>query len=598
MFLIPYRAEVRAKRFPITTVIVCAMCFAVFFAQKHNDAHVERVATAYCHDQVHDPVLKDVLGRAFGTWHLNRVTGWHLTPLSGDEACGAALGYVQESYDRQDALRDLHWGVLYFAGNDRDKAAVYRLPAVYKRAQIWLPSALTRRMLTETPSWNPWRMITGSLAHAGWEHIIFNLIFFVIFANAVEGMLGPVVFGATILFLMFGVQAIQNLVFMGAVDLPPSLGLSGVIMGVIALFIVLLPRAKIRMGFWYMLIGMGTIAVPAWLVGVWYVAGNIYGNIYEWNSGIGYGAHLSGAVLGLILGMTVFRGLRHWSREADAGDVKLTDPAANQLDDTTGFRYFEAITAAPVWLAILYIGLWLVGFGIAFLLTTYRFFFLWLVPGLLLMWLFRERKRASRTEHERYQEAMAIVGKHDFDKARTLLKELADDGYSRAQLALARLYMDARTGPLLADAAARYLRRAVGQGNREAMYTLAWMIVDRRIIARERDEDVRLFERALALGEPRAAMALAHLYGERGVAGMDSDEVKEKRIALYESAIGLFLDKGKREDAETALRELAALAPGHPTVRARAAEFGIDPGTGEPGHPDKWSGIMRPWEPD
>jgi hypothetical protein len=89
-------------------------------------------------------------------------------------------------------------------------------------------------------------------------------------------------------------------------------------------------------------------------------------------------------------------------------------------------------------------------------------------------------------------------------------------------------------------------------------------------------------------------MALGHLYGERRVENMDSDEVKEKRIALFESAVRLFLENKQPEDAETALRELAALAPAHPAVRDLSAKLGIDPGTGEDNHPNKWTGIMTP----
>jgi membrane associated rhomboid family serine protease len=599
MFFFPYRAELRSLHFPWTTLVVCLLCLAVFLGQIRNERHIEQVATAYCQSDVHDPELKRVLGRIYGKWWLNRVTGWHLAEMDGDEACGAALADVQESYNRTDALRWFDWRLRY-AANDREaKHGVSgRFRPLYQKASYELPSALTRKLLTETPSWNPLRMITGSLAHANWEHIIFNLIFFVIFAVAVEALLGSVVFGATILFLMFGIAALQNIIFIGEIGMPPSLGLSGVVMGVMALFTILLPRAKVRFIYWFM-INVGTIALPGWVVAVWYIAINIYGVVYDWNGGIGYGAHLSGAVLGLVLGLTAFRRHRHWSTEVDAGKVQLNDPRTNWVEeDTRGLRFIEALSAVPVYLFAIFIALWLIAFGLLWVILSFRFVLLWMVPGALLYWLFRRQKHAARTDHERYQEALAEVRARRWEQARTKLEALAEDGYGRAQVKLAQILMDARTGPVLPNAAANWLRRAVGMGNREAMYTLAWLIVDRRIVAREANEDIRLFERALALGEARAAMALGHLYGERRVDKMDSDEVKEKRIALYESAVRLFLENKQAEDAEIALRELTALAPAHPAVRELSARLGIDPGTGETKHPNQWTGIMGPEKAD
>ncbi|MEJ2108237.1 MAG: rhomboid family intramembrane serine protease [Acidiferrobacteraceae bacterium] len=599
MFFFPYRAELRSNHFPWTTLVVCLLCLAVFLGQKHNNRHIEQVATAYCRAQVHDTELKGLLARVYGDWNWNRFVGWILTPLDGNEACGAALADVQGSYDRDDALLWFDRALRSYANEKEEEHRVpQRFRPLYHDASYELPSALTRRLLTETPSWNPLRMITGSLAHANWEHIIFNLIFFVIFAIAVEALLGSVVFGATILFLMFGISALQNIVFIGEIGMRPSLGLSGVVMGVMALFTMLLPRAKVRFFYWFM-INVGSIALPGWVVALWYIALNINGIVFDWNGGIGYGAHLSGAVLGLALGMTAFRRHRHWSGEVNAGKVQLNDPRTNWVEeDTRGFRYIEALSAAPVYLFAVYIALWLTAFGILWVILSFRFLLLWMVPGALLWWLFRRQKRAARSDHERYQEALAEVKARHWEQARTKLEALAEDGYGRAQVKLAEILMDARTGPVLPNASANWLRRAVAMGNREAMYKLAWYIVDRRIVARESNEDLRLFERALALGEPRAAMALGHLYGERRVENMDSDEVKEKRIALFESAVRLFLENKQPEDAETALRELAALDPAYPAVRDLSAKLGIDPGTGEDNHPNQWTGIMTPGESD
>jgi membrane associated rhomboid family serine protease len=106
---------------------------------------------------------------------------------------------------------------------------------------------------------------------------------------------------------------IDTLVHLGQTPVP-SLGLSGVVMGMMALFVYFIPQARIKFFYW-ILIKFGTIAIPAWLVVLWFVGGDMYANLVRTASSTNFIAHLGGAALGLLIGLLVFRRKRHWAQE-------------------------------------------------------------------------------------------------------------------------------------------------------------------------------------------------------------------------------------------------------------------------------------------
>lgn len=73
-----------------------------------------------------------------------------------------------------------------------------RLEAQYRAFAESAPPLLTARLWHDRSRFDPLGMLTSSFAHARWDHVIFNLIFFLAFAAAVELMLGPVLFLGTI----------------------------------------------------------------------------------------------------------------------------------------------------------------------------------------------------------------------------------------------------------------------------------------------------------------------------------------------------------------------------------------------------------------
>src|SRR5213078_813844 len=89
----------------------------------------------------------------------------------------------------------------------------------------------------------------GMFLHAGWEHVLGNMLFLWIFGNNVEDALGRVRFLVWYLAAGLAATALQTFVtlqFAGLVDASiPNVGASGAIAGVLGAYFVLLPRARV-----------------------------------------------------------------------------------------------------------------------------------------------------------------------------------------------------------------------------------------------------------------------------------------------------------------------------------------------------------------
>jgi membrane associated rhomboid family serine protease len=149
-------------------------------------------------------------------------------------------------------------------------------------------------------------IFSSMFMHAGWEHILGNMLFLFIFGDNVEDIFGHYRF--LIFYLFCGVVANFAQIAINVTSSVPSLGASGAIAGVLAAYIFMFPlkRVKVLMGFF-------VIPLPAWtFIGIW-IVDQIFseiGSISDVASGVGYIAHIGGFFTGLIL--TPF--LRSWTR--------------------------------------------------------------------------------------------------------------------------------------------------------------------------------------------------------------------------------------------------------------------------------------------
>jgi membrane associated rhomboid family serine protease len=154
-------------------------------------------------------------------------------------------------------------------------------------------------------------VFTAMFMHAGWAHIGGNMLYLWIFGDNVEDRFGKLPF--LIFYLLCGIGATFAQFAISQTSDVPNLGASGAIAGVLAAYLVLFPRAQVRV-----MIGFGRVTpMPAIVViGLWIVLQLVssVGSITNRADlgGVAYVAHVGGFFTGLALTF-VFRGRSSYS---------------------------------------------------------------------------------------------------------------------------------------------------------------------------------------------------------------------------------------------------------------------------------------------
>ncbi len=146
-------------------------------------------------------------------------------------------------------------------------------------------------------------LLTAMFLHAGWEHILGNMVFLWAFGPEVEDAMGPVKY---LLFYLIG-GLIANL---AQIALAPNstelnLGASGAIAAVMGAFIITFPRDRIKT---VLIIGIfvrTTLIPAALLIGLWFLV-QVFSQVGAVatvsNGGVAYMAHIGGFLYGAIAG--------------------------------------------------------------------------------------------------------------------------------------------------------------------------------------------------------------------------------------------------------------------------------------------------------
>ncbi len=149
-------------------------------------------------------------------------------------------------------------------------------------------------------------VFTSMFIHAGWLHLLGNLLYLWIFGNNVEDRMGRPVFLA--FYLVGGVAAVAAQVLIDPASEVPMIGASGAISAALGAYLVLYPGARIQslvfLGFFYQL-----IAVPAVLVlGFWFLLQVVdglgaLGAGPGGGDGVAFFAHIGGFAVGALLAL-------------------------------------------------------------------------------------------------------------------------------------------------------------------------------------------------------------------------------------------------------------------------------------------------------
>ncbi|HJR35315.1 MAG TPA: rhomboid family intramembrane serine protease [Gemmatimonadales bacterium] len=164
-----------------------------------------------------------------------------------------------------------------------------------------------RRFLAD-PGGDFLTLFTAMFMHAGWLHLLGNMLYLWIFGDNVEDRFGHAKF--VIFYLVCGVAATFAQLAFSADSAVPNLGASGAVAGVLGAYLLLYPRGRV-----HVMMGRGVVPAPALVViGLWFVL-QLFSGIGSVSSaaddqgGVAYMAHIGGFVMGFMLTF-VLRGKR------------------------------------------------------------------------------------------------------------------------------------------------------------------------------------------------------------------------------------------------------------------------------------------------
>lgn len=145
-------------------------------------------------------------------------------------------------------------------------------------------------------------LVTATLLHAGWLHLIGNMLYLWIFGNNVEDRLGPLRFA--LFYTLCGSAATLVQAMLTPDSVTPMVGASGAIAGVLGAYLLLYPGARVVTVipiFFYIEVA----ALPAaFVIGFWFLlqlAQSVASiGVVANEGGVAWWAHVGGFVAGFI----------------------------------------------------------------------------------------------------------------------------------------------------------------------------------------------------------------------------------------------------------------------------------------------------------
>jgi membrane associated rhomboid family serine protease len=291
MFL-PYKVDVDLARLPVITILVSLICIVVFWNQDKSQRQYQEALLTFCNN----------------SGNIDRSTMTVLRLLQKGEKAHPCTIFL-EIHRAPDTTAAIHALAadskpmrLFQKREDEVQYVNDVLSDAYLSFDRSLPSNLTESLHYDPKQLQVKRMITSTFSHASWGHLIGNLFGFYAFAASVEVIIGSLLFIPTILVMAIVTSIAYSASVAGVEAALPTVGLSGIVFGMMAMLATMAPWIKIRCLFW-LIIFFRVIRLPALLLAAWYIGWNFYDmQTIGDKSHINYMAHASGAACGVVLG--------------------------------------------------------------------------------------------------------------------------------------------------------------------------------------------------------------------------------------------------------------------------------------------------------
>jgi membrane associated rhomboid family serine protease len=158
-------------------------------------------------------------------------------------------------------------------------------------------------------------LFTSQFLHAGWMHIIWNMLYLWIFGDNVEDRLGHVPY--LLFYLGAGAAAALMQVLFNPFSSVPMVGASGAIAAVMGAYFVLYPQSRVLTAI-FILFFFDLVEIPAlFFLGFWFLmqllsgVGSL-GVASAEGGGTAFWAHVGGFVVGAAIGLVLRRRDRRW----------------------------------------------------------------------------------------------------------------------------------------------------------------------------------------------------------------------------------------------------------------------------------------------
>ncbi len=173
-----------------------------------------------------------------------------------------------------------------------EKSLAYMLGMVPAR----VPQLLAGRGGTFGEAFLP--LLTSMFLHAGWLHLLGNMLFLWIFGDNIEDFFGH--FRYLLFYFVCGIGAGFAHTLTNLYSTVPALGASGAISGVMGAYMVLFPRSRVLT-----LVFIFVVQVPAVIILGWWFVLQFLGGLQALGmrsaGGVAFWAHIGGFLIGILL---------------------------------------------------------------------------------------------------------------------------------------------------------------------------------------------------------------------------------------------------------------------------------------------------------
>jgi membrane associated rhomboid family serine protease len=140
----------------------------------------------------------------------------------------------------------------------------------------------------------PFALLASMFIHAGWLHLLGNMLYLWIFGNNIEDFLGT--FRFILFYLLSGLGASLTHIVFHPNSQVPMIGASGAIAGVLGAYLILYPRARV-LSLVFLFFFIRILPIPAFfLLGFWFIMQVLNVGL---GGGVAWFAHIGGFLIGI-----------------------------------------------------------------------------------------------------------------------------------------------------------------------------------------------------------------------------------------------------------------------------------------------------------